>query len=199
MTCGAKASLISTKSATFGSIPARLAAAVMAGTGPIPILVGSTPTTAYETSSARGVSPSRSTASPLARTSEAAPSHIPDAEAGVTTPPFLKVVGSAASFSRVVARACSSVAKSCGPFFDLSVMGAISSENFPASLAAAQRCCEVRAYTSDSSRLMPYSSARFSAVMPIGQPAWLSVRPAHSVSVKSRFTPRRVPQRMSWP
>ena len=61
------------------------------------------------------------------------PSQMPDAEAGVTTPSFLKVVGSLPSFSSVVdGFGCSSVSKTTLPLRDLSSRGAISGAKAPA-------------------------------------------------------------------
>mmetsp|Transcript_31721 Transcript_31721/g.73848 ORF Transcript_31721/g.73848 Transcript_31721/m.73848 type:complete len:266 (-) Transcript_31721:312-1109(-) len=199
MTCGANASLISTRSTLESSTPARSAAALMAGTGPMPILVGSTPTTAHDTSSASGLSPCCSTAASLATTSEAAPSQMPEAEPACTTPSFLKVAGSLLSFSSVVALGCSSTTKSTLPFLLFTCTGEISSAKAPAECAAAHRSCDESAYASDCARVMPKSDARFSAVIPIGQPACVSVSPDQRVSTIPRSLPRRVPQRMSCP
>lgn len=49
----------------------------MAGTGPIPIISGGTPTVEYATSLANGFKPYSLTASSDANKTEAAPSHIP--------------------------------------------------------------------------------------------------------------------------
>ena len=74
---------------------------------------------------------------------EPAPSQMPEADAGVTTPPFLKGVGSLASFSiEVCGLGCSSVSKTSSPFLPLSVIGASSSANLPAACAAAHFCCD---------------------------------------------------------
>ena len=104
-------------------------------------------------------------------TSAAAPSQMPDALPAVTTPSFLKTGGSLASVSSVVCgRGCSSTANCTGPFFDLSSSGAISSLKRPPSFAAAHAFCERSAYSSHSWRVIPYCSARFSAVIAIGMP-----------------------------
>eukprot|EP00965_Chrysotila_dentata_P195212 6176861-Pleurochrysis_carterae.AAC.4 len=71
-TCGAKASLISTRSISSRVIPDRSRAAWIAGTGPMPITLGSTPTLAHPTSSASGLRPWAVTAASLATTMAAA-------------------------------------------------------------------------------------------------------------------------------
>mmetsp|Transcript_51653 Transcript_51653/g.135775 ORF Transcript_51653/g.135775 Transcript_51653/m.135775 type:complete len:267 (-) Transcript_51653:14-814(-) len=124
---------------------------------------------------------------------------MPEAAAAVTTPSFLKVGASFAILSSGVSRGCSSVSNVSSPFLPLRVIGAISPEKWPASLAAAYRVCDCTAYSSDCSRVMPWSVARFSAVMPIGVPTCESVRPAHSVSTCCRSMPSFVPKRTCWP
>ena len=130
-------------------------AALMAGTGPMPMRVGSTPTDAHETSSHSGVRPSAATAASLATTSVAAPSQMPEAEAGVTTPSFLNAAGSFCSFSSVVfGFGCSSTANSTSLRFTLSVIGATSASYLPAACAAPHRVCDACANASASARVM---------------------------------------------
>ncbi len=58
MACAANASLSSTKSISLSFMPARFRAFFVAGTGPVPITAGSTPTTAVATIRTSGFSPS---------------------------------------------------------------------------------------------------------------------------------------------
>lgn len=58
-------------------LPAALRAALIAGTGPIPIIVGSTPTVEYAKILAKGLRLFLLEASSLAKTSAPAPSQIP--------------------------------------------------------------------------------------------------------------------------
>jgi len=76
----------------------------MAGTGPAPMMAGSTPTTAQSTSRASGVTPARRAAAALATTSAAAPSVTPLELPAVTLPwPSLRNAGlRLASFSAVI-------------------------------------------------------------------------------------------------
>lgn len=62
---------------SFKVFPARLSAPLIAGTGPIPMIDGSTPEVQYETRRANGVRPCSLTAFSLAKTRDAAPSQIP--------------------------------------------------------------------------------------------------------------------------
>lgn len=72
---------------------------------------------------------------------------MPEALPAVTRPSALKVGFSLASFSRVVSRrTCSSVVMTVFSLLPWTVMGMISSSNLPASMAAAARCWERRAY-----------------------------------------------------
>ncbi len=74
----------------------------IAGAGPMPISVGSTPTVAHDTMRPSGFAPFAFTASSPAMTSAAAPSTMPLALPAVTTPSFLNTVGSFARISIVV-------------------------------------------------------------------------------------------------
>ena len=67
----------STSSISFIFLFVTLRSCLIAGAGPIPIILGSTPTTLYPTKRASGVSCSALTASSLAKISAAAPSQIP--------------------------------------------------------------------------------------------------------------------------
>ena len=72
------------------------------------------------------------------------PSQIPEADPAVTTPPFLKTVGSLASCSMVVlGLGCSSSVISTSPFLDLSTTGPISSAKWPAWAAAPHVCWDL--------------------------------------------------------
>src|SRR5688572_1005897 len=100
--CGAKASLISIRSRSANFRLARPSALRIAGAGPMPINVGSTPTVAHDTMRPSGFSPLSFTAFAPAITRAAAPSTMPLALPAVTTPSFLNTVGSLASTSIVV-------------------------------------------------------------------------------------------------
>src|SRR6476660_2522250 len=74
-----------------------------AGTGPIPIIIGSTPVDTYPTMRASGGVPISLALRAVVTTSAAAPSLMPDAFPAVTVPSFLlNAALSAASFSTVV-------------------------------------------------------------------------------------------------
>src|SRR2546426_6732057 len=90
--CAAKASLISIKSRSFGSQPARDRQRLEAGTGPIPMYFGSTPAEAKALMRAMGFSPSSFAFFDEARTTAAAPSLMPEALPAVTLP-FLSKAG----------------------------------------------------------------------------------------------------------
>ncbi|RUS17500.1 hypothetical protein BC937DRAFT_89909 [Endogone sp. FLAS-F59071] len=100
--CAANASFTSISSMSPSERPARSSAPLMAGTGPIPMIVGSTPTACQLTIRAKGVSPYLLTACSLAITTAAAPSLMPEALPAVVTPPFLKAGLSFARLSSVV-------------------------------------------------------------------------------------------------
>ena len=95
-----------------------LTAFLTAGMGPVPIMAGSTPACAHDTTRARGAdSPRRSAALREAITTAAAPSLIPEALPAVTEPQALSNAGlSLASPSAVVlGLGCSSSATTTGP------------------------------------------------------------------------------------
>ena len=64
-------------SMSFKLFPVTFNKFLIAGAGPIPIMLGSTPTTEYPTMRAKGFSPSDFTASSLARITAPAPSQTP--------------------------------------------------------------------------------------------------------------------------
>src|SRR4029077_19858113 len=77
--CAANASLISIRSRSFGSQPARDKQRFDAGTGPMPMYLGSTPAEAKALILAMGFKFNSFTFREEARTTTAAPSLIPDA------------------------------------------------------------------------------------------------------------------------
>ena len=78
MATAAKASLISHRSMSATSRPARASALRAAGAGPVSMMVGSAPETAVEMIRARGVSPSEVPTSSVPIATTAAPSTIPE-------------------------------------------------------------------------------------------------------------------------
>src|SRR6266850_2264730 len=90
--CEANASLISIRSRSFGSQPARASVRFDAGTGPMPMYFGSTPAEANALMRAKGLRPSSRTFLAEARITAAAPSLMPDALPAVTVP-FLSNAG----------------------------------------------------------------------------------------------------------
>ena len=169
--CAANASFSSITSISSMVSPARASAFCDAGTGPMPIVRGSTPATAVETMRAIGVNPCALAPSSEQTNNAAAPSLSPDELPAVTEPlPSVRNAGfSLASPSAVEsARMNSSVVTCLGsPFFCGIATGTISSPNRPASRAAAAFCCDRSANASWSARLMPCCSATFSAVCPM--------------------------------
>ena len=144
-----------------------------AGTGPTPMIAGSTPATAVETTRASGRRP-RDRASSASTTSvAAAPSLIPDEFPAVTDPPSRNAGRSLASASiEVSARGCSSRVTSTGSlFFCGTSTGTIWSSKRPPSIAATARWWDSSANASCRSRVTsrsaPYRSTTFSAVSPI--------------------------------
>ncbi len=136
--CGANASFTSKRSKSESFASARSIALRNAATGPMPMMVGSTPTTDQLTRRARGLCPCFSAKPRVVSTIAQAPSLIPLAAPAWITPSFLKTFGSFFRLSSVVCgRACSSLANWTGPFLVATSIGAISSLNRPASAAAA--------------------------------------------------------------
>src|SRR5262245_17730708 len=135
--------------------------------------------------------------SALVTTSAAAPSLRPLAFPAVTVPSFLNAGLSFASDSRVAsARGCSSVSTSrSSPFFWGTGTGAISALKRPSRIAAAVRAWLSAANASWSSRLMPYRSTRFSAVIPMWMSWKASVRPSWIMWSRTFPLPSRSPHR----
>src|SRR6185369_13824768 len=86
--CAANASLISIRSRSEAFQPAFSSAFFDAGTGPMPMIAGSTPDDANALIFAMGFSPSACARSALITSTAAAPSFKPDAFAAVTEPSF---------------------------------------------------------------------------------------------------------------
>ena len=109
----------------------------MAGTGPIPMIPGSTPAAAAPSTFARGFNPNSSAFSLDMMTNAAAPSFLPDAFPAVTVPSG-KIGFKTANWSRLVDRfGYSSTANTIGsPFLCGRITGTISSENLLLSIAA---------------------------------------------------------------
>ena len=141
----------------------------VAGIGPVPMIFGSTPALAYALMVAKIGNPKASAFSLLASITAAAPSLSDEALPAVTVPSFLKAGRIPPSFSAVMpARGPSSVAKMIGSPLRCGIeTGVISSTKRPASMAANALLCEAAAKASCSSRLISYSQAMFSAVIPI--------------------------------
>ena len=167
--CAANASLASIKSRSSTFMPVLLKSLLVAATGPIPMIDGSTPPSAPATHVAIGVIPSSFAFSSLITTTAAAPSLIEEALPAVTRPPSgLNAGRSFASDSFVVpARGPSSVSTMIVSFFFLTSIGTISSLNLPASRAAQAFCWLLAANSSSSSLVMPHLSQMFSAVIPM--------------------------------
>src|SRR2546430_14020835 len=90
--CAAKASLISIKSRSFGSQPARDRRRLEAGTGPVPMYFGSTPAEAEASMRAMGLIPSSCDFFDEARATDAGPSLRPEGLPAMTLP-FLSKAG----------------------------------------------------------------------------------------------------------
>ena len=167
--CTAKASLASIRSISAIFQPAFSRHFLVAGTGPVPIISGATPALLYALMVPRIGKPSVSALARLASMTAAAPSFREDALPAVTQPSFLNTGRMAASFSTVVpARGFSSVSNTNGsPLRCGTSTGVISSLNFPDAIAASAFSCDAAAKISCSARLMLYSAAIFSAVMPM--------------------------------
>ena len=121
-------------------MPARNNAFCVAGTGPIPITEGSTPATAIERICAIGFNPYFSTAASLANNIAAAPSLMPLLLPAVTVPLAEKAGFNWANFSSDDKRGCSSLSNVEISFPTCTLMGIISSVNFPAANASAYFC-----------------------------------------------------------
>src|SRR5262245_32565727 len=140
-TCAAKASFNSTRSKSSIFRPVRAVSFWMAGTGPMPMIRGSTPALAQPTILARGASRRARAASADAITTAAPPSVIPDDEPAVMMPgrpsTSPNTGGSLRRLSIVVSpRGCSSRSTIVDWLLIVIVTGAISRAKKPASIAA---------------------------------------------------------------
>ena len=142
MLCEANASFNSTNPISSIFNPALCNAFCVAGTGPTPIIAGSTPADAIETIFANGVKEYSFTAFSLANNKEAAPSFIPDEFPAVTVPSFLNAGFNTASLSKEVFLGCSStITQLINPLLCIST-AAISLLNLPASFATKYFSCD---------------------------------------------------------
>ena len=137
---------------------ARFSASLIASTGPIPMILGSTPIAPDDKILAMGLKPSFSSACFEPMISAAAPSLIPEALPAVTTPSWFKGLRFCSAAISELARGCSSsVTTFSGNFLPCgTVIGVISSSKNPACLAAWYLACDAAANLSASSRVMPY-------------------------------------------
>ena len=135
--------------------------------------------------------------SALITTTAAAPSLIPEALPAVTVPSFLNTGRSLESPSNEASfLGNSSVSNTIGSPRRCGIStGTISSLKRPASIAATARCCDCTAKLSWSSRVIPYCSATFSAVIPMWKPSKPSVKPSRSIVSTTLESPIREPQR----
>mmetsp|Transcript_77938 Transcript_77938/g.142662 ORF Transcript_77938/g.142662 Transcript_77938/m.142662 type:complete len:210 (+) Transcript_77938:336-965(+) len=154
--------------------PAFSKAVGIANAGPMPIKLGSTPTTEKDRMRARMGRPSFSAAARLASSTKAAPSDTWLALPAVVLPPALNTAFSLPRPSSVVpARGPSSAFTTTSetlPFasFTLAVTGTISSSKSPAFCAAIAFAWDSTAIVSCTSRERFHFSATFSEVIPIG-------------------------------
>mmetsp|Transcript_9402 Transcript_9402/g.12796 ORF Transcript_9402/g.12796 Transcript_9402/m.12796 type:complete len:311 (-) Transcript_9402:77-1009(-) len=176
--CDAKASFSSNKLMSFMLRPAAFKAFGIASTGPIPIILGSTPTTLYDAKRAIGCSPSSFTIFSDITKQNAAPSEVCEEFPAVTEPSAANTGRKRANPSGELALGPSSVSTmlvfSCRFSFSSKKMcftstGTISSLNRPDLMAAMAFSCEFTAKISCSSRETPNSLATASAVKPIPQ------------------------------
>ena len=139
--CAANASFSSIRSTSPISIPAFPSAFRTAGTGPVPIIAGSTPATPRECQRSLGRSPSSAAFAADIITTAAAPSLMLDALPAVTLPSGLNTGRSVASLSSVVsARGPSSCDTTTGsPRRCATLTGVICSLNRPFCIAATAR------------------------------------------------------------
>ncbi len=111
----ANASLASMRSMSFSSSPALARALRVAGTGPMPMMRGSTPAEAAQRIDASGATPLASAFCRDMTTTAAPPSLMPEALPAVTVPSPLNAGRSPSSFSTVVSgRGCSSLSTTTG-------------------------------------------------------------------------------------
>ncbi|MCY1221751.1 hypothetical protein D9M72_338200 [compost metagenome] len=130
-------------------------------------------------------------------TTAAAPSFRPEALAAVTVPALSKAGLRPDMLSSVAPwRTNSSVLKATGSPLRCGIStGTISSSNLPAFCAASALFCEPTANSSCASRVMPYSLATFSAVMPMWYWLYTSHRPSTIMVSTSLVSPMRKPSR----
>ena len=161
--------------------PNCLSAFLVDGTGPYPIIDGSTPAKVVAVMRALGFKPSASARSLDITIMPDAPSVICDDEPAVTVPPLgLKTGRKPASASTVVSsRMVSSWATINGtPLSSCPITGIISLSNLPSARALAASLCERSENLSMSSRLMPCIMANISAVMPMLPDALATDKPS---------------------
>ena len=155
MLCEANASFNSTRSRSFMSRPALCNAFFVAGTGPMPMIAGSTPATAMLTIFAIGFKPYFLTAASEASNIAAAPSLIPLLLPAVTVPSFINAGLSVASFSqKMIPWVFIFFKHRSFPFPAVHGTGMISSLNFPALSAASYFAWLFTANSSCASRLI---------------------------------------------
>src|SRR6185503_13191523 len=170
----ANASLSSNRSISEILSPVLASSFCTAGTGPMPMISGSTPTVANARNTPSGTMPSWSAVSRFMTSAAAAPSEIGDELPAVTLPPIANAGGSLASPSSVVSgRGSSSTVKSRyarwpASSYATARTGTISSLNAPVSSARLAFICERYANSSCICREIWNRLATFSAVMPIG-------------------------------
>ncbi|TWH41917.1 hypothetical protein L612_004300000130 [Rhodococcus rhodochrous J38] len=181
MPTAANASLISTRSRSFGSTPSRSQALAIARAGCDCRVESGPATTPWRPISAIQLRPSSSALALLITTTAAAPSEICEAEPAVTVPSFEKAGRSEPSDSAVVSgRMPSSAAKTIGsPLRCLIDTGTTSSSNSPSFQARAALWCEAAAKASCSSRETKRSPELADSVrLPIAWSVKMSCRPS---------------------
>ena len=195
--CAAKASLASTRSRSDTFSPAFSSALREAGTGPMPMIFGSTPACAYDTNRASGFSPRRSASARSISTSAAAASFRPEALPAVTEPPSFLNAGLSLLMSSSLAsmRTCSSVSNITVPLRPTSGTGTICSLKRPCAMACCARRWLSSAASSCCARLMSNCAATFSAVTPMWM-SWNGSCRAPSIMSVIAALPMRAPQRM---
>ena len=202
ITCGAKASLSSTRSTASTVSPVRACSFRRAGTGPMPITRGSTPALAQPSRRATGVMPCARAHSAELNTTAAPPSVMPEAEPAVMIPGWPsttgKVSGSLASPSSVdPGRGCSSMANVIVLPRSVTVTGTISASKWPCRWACSALRWLSSAKASDSARVMPYWRARISAVSPMMRPDSGHEKPSRYIASTNWKCPILWPHRAS--
>mmetsp|Transcript_13444 Transcript_13444/g.34294 ORF Transcript_13444/g.34294 Transcript_13444/m.34294 type:complete len:202 (+) Transcript_13444:281-886(+) len=174
------ASLISHRSMSLMSTPARARATGVAAAGATVNSTGGSSASPNPFTSASGTLPSSAALLALISTNAAAPSLIDDALTAVIVPVFEKAGFSVATLLGSSLRGSSSCATTVSglPRAPLMVMGSISSLNMPASSAATARWYDATAKLSWSSREKEYFSAHFSPARPMCDPSKPSVKPS---------------------